>query len=578
MKKGFLAAMMLTLAVVTFGCSSSTSEEESTEGSAEESTEESDEGEAEASTEGESELIAAGSAPVLSIESDIYGTANTLGESSLKAENEIDVEYDANTSAVLTLHFEDGSKVEDSLINSDNAVVTLVDGDGYNINNLTFSGTTLGSDWSDGKLTYKLNTGDITFNDNGYPVDNGGLEWSAIGGNGNGQYRFNLLVSGITYDDEEVAPAVFQANVYIYGREFSSRKSPNGEVKSIEEQGNGAAGYDDLVLPEAEQASLSDAPEASDNPVWTWIGEGDKPIICDYVTDNFYVTWPEGMDASGLETEDVTIMLYSDYGDTYKLTPEEDYTVWAETGETQISVPYVYWAFTPVYTNMELVVDTDKVDGCEASVSQKYDIASVYTHMVQTGGGMERDLTVTTYSFFGVRNLTSWEQVMAGGTYYYYFEEDEEDPEAAEEAEGAEGEAQGGGQGGMGGQNDDGSVTYYYAENADGTPYLTEDQEEAKTYDATGPDEQNYQLINDVVYRTQPAETTKDFEIDGETYTMIKGYNRATTALPAEELEPEAGYIMTDSADWDTHQRWPWLFFNGIGWLEDDAEEEAAEE
>ena len=35
---------------------------------------------------------------------------------------------------------------------------------------------------------------------------------------------------------------------------------------------------------------------------WTWIGadyEG-KPILCDTEQDDFYITWPEGVDASAL--------------------------------------------------------------------------------------------------------------------------------------------------------------------------------------------------------------------------------------------------------------------------------------
>ena len=52
--------------------------------------------------------------PVLTIESDLYGEAFTDGNSTLKAENGIDVTYDSNTSAVLTLKLPDGSAVDDS--------------------------------------------------------------------------------------------------------------------------------------------------------------------------------------------------------------------------------------------------------------------------------------------------------------------------------------------------------------------------------------------------------------------------------------------------------------------------------
>ncbi|MDO5422872.1 MAG: hypothetical protein Q4F41_03995 [Eubacteriales bacterium] len=319
------------------------------------------------------------------MESNLYGEANTHGYSTLKAEEGEDVAYDAESAAVLTLSFAEGTEIDDSKIDSSNACVTLEEGDAYYVNDLIFNGTSLEGSWENGQFTYHLQDGDFTWNNFDYPVENGGMEWSCIGGDGNGHYVFNLSVSGIQYDGVEVEPAQFRAEVYIYGREFSSRKSPSGEEKPLEEQGNGAAGYDDLVLPEAAQAELEEKPEAADTAVWTWVGDGEKPIVCDYLTDNFYVTWPEGTDASALESGDVQVVMYSQYGDEYVMTPDEEYTVYASAEETQISVNMVYWPFAPVYTTMELTVNPEKVEGVSEAAVQSYDIASVYTHMVPTG-------------------------------------------------------------------------------------------------------------------------------------------------------------------------------------------------
>lgn len=486
--------------------------------------------------------------PVLTIESDLYGEAFTDGNSTLKAENGIDVTYDSNTSAVLTLKLPDGSAVDDRNIDVTDARVRVSEGDGYNADFLTLKADTLEGSWTDGQLTFTLESGDLEWNNGSYPVDNGGIEWSAIGGDGNGHYNLTFTVSGIKYNGETIEDQSFPVHIYIYGREFSSRKSPDGQIKTIEEQGNGAAGYDDLVLPEAEFSPPETQPNTDNSAVWTWIGDGEKPILCDYLTDNFYISWPEGTDASALVNSDITITLHSKYGDTLVLNPGEDYSIQTGTMETQISVPYVYWPFTPVYTTMEICVDTQNVTGPEGGtiLTKTYDIASVYTHMVQSGGGMDRDLTVVCYQFFGLKNLTSWEQVVSPA--YYYFAYKSPDAGAKDPWE------------------------YYYAEDENGTPYITENQEEAKTSDACGADEKNLQLLGNVVFTTAHDTDPLEVEIDGKAYTFTKVYSGGKTILPDKTLEPSDGYVLTPSQNWDTHQRWAWLFINGQGWLDETVE------
>ena len=154
---------------------------------------------------------------------------------------------------------------------------------------------------------------------------------------------------------------------------------------------------------------------AENGPVWTWIGadyEG-KPVLCDTKQDDFYVTWPEGVDASALTASDAAVTLYSQYGDELRLTPDSDYYVYSKGTETQIAVPYVQMAFTPVYTNMVITVNREAVSGAdgaaEEAFTQSYDIASVYVYQVQHGG-LNPNGAVLVYQFYGFEEdtLTDW--------------------------------------------------------------------------------------------------------------------------------------------------------------------------
>ena len=120
-------------------------------------------------------------------------------------------------SAVLTLA---GEGVDDGKIDSSNAVVSLLPGDGYDADEWILCADSLSGEWKDGSLEYSLREGDLEFNTGDYEfIDpNSGREWSILGGDGNGCFTFNFGVSGITYDGRAVNDATFQVRVYIWGR------------------------------------------------------------------------------------------------------------------------------------------------------------------------------------------------------------------------------------------------------------------------------------------------------------------------------------------------------------------------
>ncbi|MCD8336455.1 MAG: hypothetical protein LUD18_04120 [Lachnospiraceae bacterium] len=507
-----------------------------------------------------------------SVESCLYGSAYTNGETTLKAEEEIhEVSYEESSYAVITLTTEDGSAIDDSLIDISNAYVTLDDGDGYYVDDLIFDGTALEGEFENGQLTYRLEEGDITWkNPEGYEVDNGGAEWSCQGGNGNGEYVFNLSVHNILYDGEEIEAASFRAVVYIYGREFSSTSSPDNPGGSRW----GAGGYDSVELPLPEEKELTEEVETSETPVWTWVGADTygKPIICDYsyyetdqegnttdfydATDNFYISWPEGIDASALTDADVTITLYSAYGDEYVLTPntglktveengeeiaDGEYSVFAGEKTTQIAVNMVYWSYTPVYTTMSIVVNTENVSGYDTEVSYETAIGSVYTYMVQTGGGYDRTGTVTIQMLFGIENIDEIEYSdISGETNGYYY--------AYEEGEGMQKEE-----------------LAYLIENEDGTYTVTENKEEATTYD----EDRAPALIGNYLCQTGYP-VTIECEYNGETVEFSKTYSGNIMVqvpdLETTNLVAADGYVLSQSMMWGEHMRWSWLYFNGVGW------------
>ena len=401
-----------------------------------------------------------------------------------------------------------GDDVDDSLIDSSAAVVALVEGDGYYVDELVLSNTALDGDFEGGSCTYTLAEGDLTWNMGDYPLvdENSGREWSCFGGDGNGCYTFTFQVSGIVYDGEELDPVTFPVEVYIWGRDGSDMVE---EFNATE----------DPVAVESESGV-----EQTDEVQWTWVGDGDKPILCDNLADDFFVTWPSGTDASGITADDVTVTLASAYGATLELEADSQFVVFASEAETQIAVTYMNWPYTPVYTTMTIAVAADDLEA-----SQTYDIASVYIYMVQQGGGGETiDGTVTAYSYYGFDNLTDASQILNDATYTLGVAQDDE-------------------------------TTLYYAEDESGTAYLTDDETLAVAYDANGEDDCNHQLVAQTAFSTTRVDQTVDMEVDGETVTFTKSYSSSTKSAEeaaAAGLEPAAGFALADTIT--PYEMWAW--------------------
>lgn len=101
-----------------------------------------------------------------------------------------------------------------------------------------------------------------------------GREWSCFGGDGAGNYYFNLQVSGILYDGTEIPSQIIPVHVYIYGRSATDLAVMNFGTLS---------------------------------PAWKWNGTSDKPILCDDTADEFEVNWPAGVDGSAVKTDDFIV-------------------------------------------------------------------------------------------------------------------------------------------------------------------------------------------------------------------------------------------------------------------------------
>ncbi|MBE6164615.1 MAG: hypothetical protein E7156_04780 [Streptococcus gallolyticus] len=362
--------------------------------------------------------------------------------------------------------------IDDSKIDSSDAVISLVDGDGYYTDELVLKATRLDNEWSDGQTTYTLSEGDLEWSLGDYVVSdsNSGKEWSAFGGDGNGVYTFNLQVSGLKYDGEEVDAQTFKVKVYIYGR----------DATDMAEQ------YNDLEDIVATESSSGKTP--SNTIQWTWKGSGDKPNLADNNADNIYITWSKEDSEMDLSADAVTIMLTSEYGDT---------------------------------------------------ISQTYDIASVYVNMVQSGGGATTvDGTVTAYSYYGIANVDSVSQVMNNATYTLV--------------------------------SDDGQ---YYVENEDGTSYLTSDESSATTFDASGEDEMNQALIGNVAVMTSRINQTITKTIDHSEITFTKKYdtsniNKSYQEMREAGLEAANGYVFPE--DSQSSSMWAWQDKFQYGWTPDD--------
>ena len=179
----------------------------------------------------------------------------------------------------------------------------IAPGDGYLPEELGLSKTSLDGSWSSGKLTYALEANDLSWNMDGYPLadENSGREWSCFGGDGNGCYTFNFRVRGLLYDGSEIPAQTFPVQVYIWGRDATDMAQKYSSIPQIT----------------AAEAASGIAPTSETQ--WSWIGDGNKPCLCDQKVDNFYAVWPEGSDASVISQTDVSVTLYSQYGDIKKL-------------------------------------------------------------------------------------------------------------------------------------------------------------------------------------------------------------------------------------------------------------------
>ncbi|SER83427.1 hypothetical protein [Streptococcus gallolyticus] len=173
------------------------------------------------------------------------------------------------------------------------------------------------------------------------------------------------------------------------------------------------------------------------------------------------------------------------------------------------------------------------------TISQTYDIASVYVNMVQSGGGATTvDGTVTAYSYYGIANLDSVNQVMNDATYTLV--------------------------------SDDGQ---YYVENEDGTSYLTSDESSATIFDASGEDEMNQALLGNVAVMTSRINQTITKTIDHSEITFTKKYdtsniNKSYQEMREAGLEAARGYVFPEDSQGSS--MWAWQDKFQYGWTPDD--------
>ena len=306
--------------------------------------------------------------PTLTVTSNILGMCDTGNKTSLK----VDLIYTSGPGDINLYHYDENGKrviyddekniavpldpvqytgeavltlegdVDDAKIDASGAVVRLLDGSSYYADEFILGATSLPNEWVNGSTTYALTTSDLEFNTWDYDTTtdyNSGREWSIMGGDGNGVYFFNLEVSGILYDGQEIAPVTFPAAVYCYGRTCTDLSLSTEYVEN--------------TVDESYTSGVAQTGEAQ----WLWSSDNEaavadgKPYLNDAVTDYFTLVWPEGTDASAISEEDVTITLRSNFGEEYVLSPvtaygEHEYAVIPREGETVIAVTYQQWAYS----------------------------------------------------------------------------------------------------------------------------------------------------------------------------------------------------------------------------------------
>ncbi|MCD7843009.1 MAG: hypothetical protein LUG17_00075, partial [Clostridiales bacterium] len=519
----------------------SASEEEAEVSAEEEATVEA--ADAEEAEEADASVEAESTVPTATAESTLFGYGYTNGGSCLMGST-----IDSLTGeATISLALSEGD-VDDSLIDSSNATVKLVDGDGYYAAELILSATTLTGSWENGQTSYTMDVEDLVWDNTVYTGEMGVAtrQWSAFGGDGNGCYTFYLEVSGITYNGEEVASTTFPVEVYIFGRDGTDR----GTVFDTE-----------VTLPTATESSSGKS--QSSETQWTWSGDSSAgvPILCDSLADDFYITWPSGTDASGVTASDVTVTLSNEYGTTYTLETEnaygeQQYAVYSSAGETQVAVTFMHWSYTPVFTSMTITVD----DGDGLTATKTYEVASVYAYIVQSGGRASGDGNVVTYSFYGL-DLDSLTDV-------YQLAKDTEDYTLYTTVD---------------------DTTYYYAEDESGNGYLTTDEDEAAVY-TQSTEVREPALVNSTVFIENRLTLTEDKTVDGETVTFTKElgngdgnnnlYMKGADVL-ANGVKAATGYVIGENltpydgtgARYGTlmpYEHWAWQTRFSAGWTSED--------
>lgn len=497
--------------------------------------------------------------PVLKIESDILGLADTGNKTSLKK----DLIYTSGPGDINLYHYNEAGErviyenqeelqialepvqytgqavlslgdVDDQLIDSTNALVRLVDGNGYYTDEFILNADSLEGTWTNGSLVYTLDEGDLEFNTWGYDTTtdyNSDREWSIMGGDGNGVYYFTAEVSGILYDGVEIEPAEFTFAVYVYGRTCTDLALSSEFVENTVDE------------------AYSTNAEPSQEIQWIWHTDNEasladgRPYLNDCYTDYISIIWPEGTDTSGISEDEVKVTLFSKYGDEYTLSKETDYgehevSVITKENETIVAVTYQQWAYIPVYSQMEIVVDNTSL-----SASKTYDIASVAAYMTQTGGGgVSVDHTVTAYNYYGVMNMDIQNAANTGYTLSTVID----------------------------------GKTYFYTEDESGKASLTEGIEEISPWGAVSviapmnawkgdaTEKYNIAVLGNVVFAETRLDTIEEKEVEGVLYTFTQNVNvtKDISQIIADGARFDDGYNYSGSGV----DKWAWTMRYQSGW------------
>ena len=396
----------------------------------------------------------------------------------------------------------DGKQVDSSLVNNSTAKVTLADGDGYYTTDYVYSDKGLSNKIKNASINYSIKPEDLQITNSGYVLgeNGGGRGWSELGGDGNGNYNLNFELSGLKYNGLPISNKIFKAHIYCYGRTF---KVDNGSI------------YATSYLK------------------WSTDSENNLPNLADQYSDNLILSWANGINASKLSEDDVTLTMESEYGDTLKLKRGTDFTLETSKTKTIIEVNYTYWANAPVYTKLKVDVDSEKLNWDDrqykiSKISHSYDIASVYVYNVMAGG----QTGTQTWTVYGLDGLTDWQQLFDRPTYILSY------------------------------IDTDGKIRYY-SEASNGSFV---DEANATTFDASG--DVKIALKDNTGYFTRRFDQTEDKTIGGITYTFKKVYSHAEAAIKnpndIQKVTVKAGYIIGDS--WEDHLRWPWQNFINKGY------------